>query len=216
MVDKFIGDAIMAVFGAPVRQDDHAAQACLAALEMDQVLTDYYGGTDSDDRPPFRSRIGIHTGRIVVGNVGTERRVDYTAIGDAVNVAARLEQANKQYGTRILISEATFQDAHSSIEVRELDLLRVTGKETPIRVYEVLAPSGELSDQEEDFRDRFEEGLEAYRSQQWTRARQVFSDLLGIRPDDGPSNLYQQRVEERAGESLPSSWKGVHEMSVGK
>ena len=206
----------MAVFGAPVRQDDHAAQACLAALEMDQVLTDYYGGADNDDRPPFRSRIGIHTGRIVVGNVGTERRVDYTAIGDAVNVAARLEQANKQYGTRILISEATFQDAHASIEVRELDLLRVTGKETPIRVYEVLAPSGELSDQEEDFRDRFEEGLEAYRSQQWTRARQVFSDLLGIRPDDGPSNLYQQRVEERAGESLPSSWKGVHEMSVGK
>ena len=216
MVDKFIGDAIMAVFGAPVRQDDHAAQACLAALEMDQVLSDYYGGTEDDDRPPFRSRIGIHTGRIVVGNVGTERRVDYTAIGDAVNVAARLEQANKQYGTRILISEATFQDAHPSIEVRELDLLRVTGKETPIRIYEVLAPSGALTEQEEDFRDRFEEGLRAYRTQQWTRARQIFSDLLAARPDDGPSNLYQQRVEERAGESLPSSWKGVHEMSVGK
>ena len=216
MVDKFIGDAIMAVFGAPVRQDDHAAQACLAALEMDRVLSDYYGGEHSDDRPPFRSRIGIHTGRIVVGNVGTERRVDYTAIGDAVNVAARLEQANKQYGTRILISEATFEEAQSSIEVRELDLLRVTGKETPIRIYEVMAPSGELSEAASAFRDQFETGLEAYRTQQWTRARQIFSDLLGVRPDDGPSKLYQQRVEERAGESLPASWKGVHEMSVGK
>ena len=216
MVDKFIGDAIMAVFGAPVRQPDHAAQACLAALEMDRVLTSHYGAADANDRPPFQSRVGIHTGRIVVGNIGTERRVDYTAIGDAVNVAARLEQANKQYGTRILISEATYEQATDAIEVRELDLLRVTGKEEPIRVYEVLAPAGELSEEAEQFRDQFEAGVEAYRTQRWARARKLFGALLRARPDDGPSNLYQKRVDERAGESLPAGWQGVHEMRVGK
>lgn len=216
MVDKFIGDAIMAVFGAPVRHDDHAAQACLAALEMDRILSEYYGSSEDDDRPPFRSRIGIHTGDIVVGNIGTERRVDYTAIGDAVNVAARLEPANKQYGTRVLISQSTYELAKNAIEVRELDLLRVTGKEEPIRIYEVLAPAGELSEQEEHLRDTFEEGLQAYRSQLWVQARQAFAEILRSDPDDGPATLYQQRVEERAGESLPSSWKGVHEMDVGK
>ncbi len=216
MVDKFIGDAIMAVFGAPVRHTDHAEQACLAALEMNRVLSAHYGNSEDEERPPFRSRIGIHTGRIVVGNIGTERRVDYTAIGDAVNVAARLEAANKQYGTRVLISEPTYQQAKAAIEVRELDLLRVTGKEEPIRVYEGLAPAGQLTEHEEHLRDTFEEGLEAYRTQRWVRARQAFAEILRAEPDDGPANLYQQRVEERAGESLPASWEGIHDMDVGK
>jgi len=216
MVDKFIGDAIMAVFGAPVRHEDHAAQACLAALEMNRVLAKHYSDSQESGRPPFRSRIGIHTGRIVVGNIGTERRVDYTAIGDAVNVAARLEAANKQYGTRVLISESTYELAKEAIEVRELDLLRVTGKEEPIRIYEGLAPAGALPEKEEQLRDRFEEGLEAYRARQWVQARKAFAEILRAKPDDGPANLYQQRVEERAGESLPASWTGVHEMDVGK
>jgi adenylate cyclase len=216
MVDKFIGDAIMAVFGAPVRHEDHAAQACLAALEMNRVLSEHYSNSEDSERPPFRSRIGIHTGRIVVGNIGTERRVDYTAIGDAVNVAARLEAANKQYGTRVLVSDSTYKLAKEAIEVRELDLLRVTGKDEPIRIYEALAPSGALSEKEEHLRDTFERGLEAYRAQRWVQARKAFAEILRAVPDDGPANLYQQRVEERAGESLPASWKGVHEMNVGK
>jgi adenylate cyclase len=216
MVDKFIGDAIMAVFGAPVQDPDHPAQACLAALEMEDVLSDFYNQEKHPDRPPFRSRIGIHTGRIVVGNIGTERRVDYTAIGDAVNVAARLEQANKQYGTRILISQSTYEQAEHAIEAREIDLLRLTGKEQPIRVFEVLAASGDLSDTQERFRETFAEGLAAYRSQRWMRARRAFTTVLEINPDDGPGAVYQQRVEERAGETLPSNWKGIHEMDVGK
>jgi adenylate cyclase len=216
MVDKFIGDAIMAVFGAPVEDPEHPAQACLAALEMEKMLSAFYDQDDHPDRPPFQSRIGIHTGRIVVGNIGTERRVDYTAIGDAVNVAARLEQANKQYGTRILISQSTYEQAKGAIEAREIDLLRLTGKETPIRVFEVLAPSGDLTETEEHFRETFEEGLAAYRSQRWMRARQSFATVLEMNPDDGPAAVYQQRVEERAGETLPSNWKGIHEMNVGK
>jgi adenylate cyclase len=216
MVDKFIGDAIMAIFGAPIQDPDHAAQACLAALKMNRVLADHYSATADENRAAFRSRVGIHTGQIVVGNVGTEQRVDYTAIGDAVNVAARLEQANKQYGTRVLVSEATYEQAETAIEARELDLLRVTGKDEPLRVFEVLAPVGELSDRQEELRDTFEAGLDAYRSQRWVRARRAFAEILREEPDDGPALLYQQRVEERAGETLPSNWKGVHEMSAGK
>ena len=216
MVDKFIGDAIMAVFGAPVQDPDHPAQACLAALEMEAVLQEFYDQEAHPDRPPFQSRIGIHTGRIVVGNIGTQRRVDYTAIGDAVNVAARLEQANKQYGTRILISQSTYDEAQSAIEAREIDLLRVTGKETPIRIFEVVARKGALSPAQERCREIFEQGLSAYRRQRWARARRAFMNVLEIDPDDGPAAVYQQRVEERAGEALPSSWRGVHEMKVGK
>lgn len=216
MVDKYIGDAIMAVFGAPVQDPDHASQACLAALEMDRILSEYYDHFDNGDRPPFRSRIGIHTGSIVVGNVGTEQRIDYTAIGDAVNVAARLEQANKQYNTRILVSEATYAKAEEAVEAREIDLLRLTGKEHPIRIFEVLAPVGHLSDEQERLRATFAEGLEAYRARRWTRARQAFAEILRADPEDGPASVYQQRVEERAGESLPASWKGIHEMKTGK
>lgn len=215
MVDKFIGDAIMAVFGAPVQRPDHAAQACLAALRVNEVLAEHYDDREQNSAS-FRSRIGIHTGQIVVGNIGTERRTDYTAIGDAVNVAARLEQANKQYGTRVLISHVTYEQARDAIEVREVDLLRVTGKEEPIRLYEVLAPAGDLSEQEAQLCRTFEEGLAAYRAQRWVRARRAFATVLRAKPDDGPAGLYQQRVEERAGESLPATWKGIHDMEVGK
>jgi len=216
MVDKFLGDGIMAVFGAPVRRSDHAEQACLAALKMNRVLEEFYRASEDTEHPPFESRVGVHTGRFVLGNVGTESRADYTAIGDTVNVAARLEQANKLYGTRILISEATYQDAQDVIEARELDLLRVTGKEEAIPVYEVLAPADELSDLQEELRGRFEEGLIAYQAGSWEQARQAFSDVLRKDPNDGPSTLYLERIEERMEESLPSNWRGVHEMTVGK
>lgn len=216
MVDKYIGDAIMAVFGAPVNYSDHAAQACLAALEVKRALNEFYEHEVEDSPRTFRSRIGIHTGRIVVGNVGTQERVDYTAIGDAVNVAARLEQANKQYGTCILISQATYEQAHDAVAVREIDLLRLTGKEAPTRVYEVLAPKATLTEKDKRICNLFEEGLAAYRTQRWMRARQCFAAVLEIAPDDGPAALYQQRVEERAGETLPATWKGAHEMDVGK
>lgn len=213
MVDKFIGDAIMAVFGAPAAHPEHAKDACLAALEMDRILRNR--PTRSPDAEPFQCRIGIHTGRIVVGNVGTPERVDYTAIGDAVNVAARLEGANKLYGTRILVSHATYRPARDTVEAREIDQLRLTGKTEPIRIYELLGRTGELSAEQSRLQEQFAEGLRAYRAQEWMQAQEVFVNILQTHPDDGPSAVYRRRAEERSGTSLPASWNGVHEMESG-
>lgn len=211
MVDKFIGDAVMAVFGAPARRPEHAVDACQAALDMGQVLNASDQSQD-EEIPPFRGRIGIHTGQVVMGNVGTPERVDYTAIGDAVNVAARLEKANKQYDTRTLISHSTYRQAGQAVVVREIDHLRLTGKEKPVQIYELLAREEDVSDRQKWLKETFEEGLAAYRAQEWGRAREVFEEILQVCPDDGPSTLYNQRVEERRGTSLPSDWKGVHGM----
>lgn len=211
MVDKFIGDAVMAVFGAPARRPEHAVDACQAALDMGQVLNASDQSQD-EEIPPFRGRIGIHTGQVVMGNVGTPERVDYTAIGDAVNVAARLEKANKQYDTRTLISHSTYRQAGQAVVVREIDHLRLTGKEKPVQIYELLAREGDVSDRQKWLKETFEEGLAAYRAQEWGRAREVFEEILQVCPDDGPSTLYNQRVEERRGTSLPSDWKGIHDM----
>lgn len=215
MVDKFIGDAIMAVFGAPARRPNHATEACLSALETSRVLFDSEQ-SPSEELPAFRCRIGIHTGQVVVGNVGTPERVDYTAIGDAVNVAARLEQANKQYDTQTLISHPTYRQTKQAVVAREIDHLRLTGKEKPIRIYELLGRAGELSDRQKWLKETFEEGLETYRAQEWARARKVFEEILQVHPSDGPSAVYKHRVEERIGTSLPSAWKGVHDMKAGK
>lgn len=212
MVDKYIGDAIMAVFGTPVRQPDHAVQACLAALEMEAAVEAHYAAGNEDGPPPFRSRIGIHTGHIVVGNIGTKRRADYTAIGDAVNVAARLEGANKLYGTRIIISEATYDEASSAVAVRELDRLRVPGKEKPIRIYEVMDRAGALSEDAQQRKTAFERALSLYRDQRWTEAEVAFDEILDRWPEDGPAIRYRTRAREREGTTLPADWNGVHDM----
>ncbi len=214
MVDKFIGDAIMAVFGAPMSQPDHARAASFAALEMQQALSNHYGGSVNGDCLLAATRIGIHTGPLVVGNIGMPERVDYTAIGDTVNVAARLEQANKQYGTRILLSEDAYEEARGAIVGREVDLLRVTGKEQPIRVFELLGRKGQLSDRQEEKRRIFEQGLSAYRRQHWNEARDAFMAVLRIAPNDGPATVYLRRIDQRAGATLPADWQAVHDMNL--
>lgn len=213
MVDKYIGDAIMAIFGAPIPKELHAASACLTALEVHRQLKAFYE-KKSADLPHFQTRIGLNTGKMVIGNIGSEMHMNYTVIGDAVNLASRLEGANKEYGTHIIISESTYQQAKDLIEVRELDYLRVKGKAIPIRIYELLSEKGGLAPKEREKVECFAEALQLYRKQEWANAIRRFEEVLRIAPDDGPAKTYIRRCQMLAQEVLPENWDGVYVMKT--
>jgi adenylate cyclase len=162
MLDKYEGDAIMAVFGAPIEHDNHAHMSCAAALEMQEQLVKLRDLWGKQNRPQLYARCGLNSGDMVVGNMGSETRFDYTVMGDAVNLGARLEPANKQYGTSILIGENAFIKAKDQIMAREVDLLRVTGKTEPAKVYELvgLTENG-ISKQKQQVLDIFHQGFQA-------------------------------------------------------
>ena len=215
MLDKYIGDAIMAIFGAPIMRPDNAAVACLTALEVQEALAAHYGRRDRPPRAPvFETRIGLHTGKMIVGNIGSITRLDYTAIGDTVNLASRLEGANKFFGTRIIISESTYGQAKDTVDVRMLDLLRVKGKQVPVRIYELLSRRGVLGDRDREKVTLFEEGLGQYRGQRFTAARKTFRRVLTVDPDDQPAALYIRRCEELSRTRLPKDWDGVYTLTA--
>ncbi len=214
MIDKYIGDAIMALFGAPVTANDHAKNACLAALEMQDYLTRFYQAQQSDDLPEFITRIGLHSGTMVIGHIGSSSRSDYTAIGDTVNTASRLEGVNKQFGTNIIISESTYEQAKNFVEVRELDSIRVKGRHKPISIFELMAKKGEITPQNERKRTRFADGLNLYRAKAFHDAQSVFKSILEENPGDGPSQTYVSRCETLAQQTLPERWDGVFTLTT--
>ena len=215
IIDKYIGDAIMAFWGPPFTGDQEQAHwACLTALEQlsclelfQQELPELMGIRKGV--PRFRARIGMATGDMVVGNIGSEFAKGYTVIGDTVNLGARLESANKYYGTRIMICEVTRQIAHDRIETRELDALRVQGKSEPVRIFELLARKGELDPTAQQLRDHFEAGLAYYRNRQWTEAEACFTTCLQFRPEDPPSQLFLSRVQHFRTSPPAEDWDGV-------
>ena len=207
-LDKYIGDAIMAVWGAPVPQADHAARACRAALGMVNRLRFLDEHWTDRGWPVLEIGIGINTGPMVVGNMGSERRLSYTVIGDNVNLGSRLEGLNKVYGSRIIASEATIRAAGDVVVTRELDLVRVKGKRLPVRIFEILALVEERSAWTL-LLERFAAGLHAYRDQRWDEAMAAFSAVLEVRPDDGPSRLYLERCRERSARAPEPNWDGV-------
>lgn len=213
LIDKYEGDAIMAFWGAPVIQDDHAARACLAALDNQRRLSELRRDFASTGLPAVYSRIGINTGEMIIGNMGSDQRFDFTVMGDSVNLAARLEGAGKAYGVGIIISEETYRQAAEQVEVRELDLLRVKGKARPVRIYELLARKGELDGDLTRVRALFAEGLDLYRSSKWTEAMERFEQASSIAPGDGPSRVFIERCREFIEKPPPSSWDGVYEMT---
>ena len=144
-VDKFEGDAIIAFFGAPLVFNDHALRTCLVSVEMQECLNSMRTEWRTQGEPELFMRIGINTGPAVVGNMGSKTRMDYTMMGDSVNLAARLEGVNKHYKTSTMISESTYEQAKDGIEARELDLIRVVGKHEPVKIYELLGIQGEIS-----------------------------------------------------------------------
>src|SRR5260221_8354688 len=186
MIDKFIGDAVMAFWGAPAANADHAVDACRAALACQRALQ--ASGLTDDSGRPLKVRIGINSGDMIVGNIGSEFRLNYTVIGDAVNVASRLEGANREYGTEITIGEETRRLAGDRIQVRELDRLMVYGREGGIAIYELLdvAEGGATPPAWVALYDR---GLAAYRSRDFAAAANFFQQVLDARVSDQPARI---------------------------
>lgn len=209
MIDKYIGDSIMALFGAPLEDKNKSIKACIAALEIQEQLKLFNRLNGEKNKPIFETRIGINSGEAVIGNLGAAFHLDYTAIGDSVNLASRLEGLNKLYGTKIIISESVFNEAKEQIEVRELDLIQVKGKEIPIKVYELLGKKGSLSESEITHRDIFEIGLALYRIKDFERAKKQFEKALEIKKDDMASKLYIQRCINLSKQKLPENWNGI-------
>ncbi|MDP8263534.1 MAG: adenylate/guanylate cyclase domain-containing protein [Candidatus Ancaeobacter aquaticus] len=208
-VDKFLGDAVMALWGAPLSQNDHAARACYAALDCQKMLLVLNESLKQRELPELNTRIGISSGIVLVGNMGSHKRFDYTVIGDTVNLGARLESANKIYGSKIMISQRTRELAGDTIEARELDLVKVKGKNKPIRVYELLSKKGELSQSILDALKIYHEGLEAYRQREWDKASTIFKDGLRLSPHDSVAQLYVQRIEDSKKQPPGDDWDGV-------
>jgi adenylate cyclase len=214
LIDKYEGDAIMAFWGAPVPQDDHAARACLAALDNQGRLAELRQEFVAMGLPPVYSRIGINTGEMIIGNMGSSQRFDFTVMGDSVNLAARLEGAGKAYGTSMIISEETYRQAEDRVEVRELDLLQVKGKEVPVRIYELLARKGDLDGATHRLCDLFSSGLTHYRQQEWIEAIRFFERALEVSSDDGPSKIFTARCHEFMKAPPPSGWEGLYRLTT--
>ncbi len=213
-VDKYEGDAVMAFWGAPVPAADHALRACRAALRQQSDLARFRRELAAEGGPEVQVRIGLASGPMIVGNMGSEDRFDYTVMGDTVNLGSRLEGANKVYGTRILINEQGRDLAAAAVEFRELDLLRVKGKREPIRVFEVLGLKGEVDPVRLQVRDRFEEGLAAFRERRFIPAGVSFQAALSLYPDDAPSRVFAERCRRYAADPPPPAWDGVFEMQT--
>jgi len=213
-VDKYEGDAIIAFFGAPHPFPDHAQRLCFAAIDMKKRLAELRESWRAQGRDELKVRMGINTGMAVVGNMGSRMRMDYTMMGDSVNLAARLEGVNKKYGTYAMISENTYNQAREVIEVRELDIIRVVGKTEPTKVYELLGRKGSLPDYMHEMLAKYNEGLELWRQWEWKAARTAFKSALKIVENDGPSQTYIQRCTEFMESPPPRSWDGVYKLTT--
>jgi adenylate cyclase len=215
IIDKYIGDAIMAFWAPPFTAPaDHARLACLSALAQRERLAGFQARLPEltglrRSVPPLEMRIGIATGEVVVGNVGSEVSKNYTVIGDTVNLAARLEALNKQYGTRTLIAAATEALARDAIETREIDLVAVAGKSEPIRIFQLLAAAGGLPPEALARRERFEAALEAYRARDWATARAGFEACAQDSDGDPPAQVFLARLDQLAADPPGEDWDGV-------
>jgi adenylate cyclase len=207
-VDKYIGDAIMAFWGAPLPLAGHAEKACRAALAMQIAIRPLQESWQKRGLPPMQARLGLHTGQAVVGNVGSKDRFNYTVMGDAVNLASRLEGVNKIYGTHIIVSEATYQQAGPDFLFRELDLVRVKGRVQPVVIYELLGRKAE-GDNFPWLHD-FSAAIESYRRRQWEAASKLFQEVLARRPGDPPSLCFQKRLEYFQQHPPQPDWGGVY------
>jgi adenylate cyclase len=215
MLDKFIGDAMMAGFGVPVPHEDDADRALRAGIAMIGELRRWNIQRAAEGRAAVDIGIGLNTDTVVSGNIGSKKRMDYTMIGDGVNLASRLESACKQYGAHILASEFTYRKLRGTYRAREIDLLLVKGKTRPVAVYEILDyHTEETYPRVSDALGRFRDGLAKYRRRQFGPARALFEEVLGINPDDKAAAMYVERCDLLAADPPPPDWVGVWVMDT--
>lgn len=213
VLDKFIGDAIMAVFGAPVPLPDHALRSVKAALEMKHALAGFNAARTANGKIPIQIGIGISTGEVLCGNIGSNKRMEYTAIGDGVNLSSRLESATKLYRAMTLLSEFTYEQVKDHVFTRELDFIRVKGKQKPVRIYELLGEAGcRLDDPTMYAVDHFIKGHSLFFRRQFRFAQTEFEEALRKRPDDLASTLYLNRCRACIENPPPSAWDGVYDL----
>ncbi|GAB1484638.1 CHASE2 domain-containing protein [Treponema sp.] len=214
-IDKYEGDAIISFFGAPLSYPEHAREACYSAVMMKRKEAELNAQFMADGLTPnpLLTRIGLNTGDMVVGNMGTERKMDYTIMGNAVNLAARLEGVNKQYGSWVLASDVTKREAGDEFITRRLDRVRVVGINTPVQLWEIIDLRTDADDQLLDFLDRFEKAKVVFDIQDWTNAAKLFGALLEEKPTDGPSATYKRRSEEFLKKAPAANWDGVFSLN---
>ncbi|MFI5252912.1 MAG: CHASE2 domain-containing protein [Bacteroidota bacterium] len=213
-LDKFEGDAIMAFWGAPIEQPDHALRACKASLKMQEELVLIRERWKKEGKPDLYVRIGLNTGDMLVGNMGGAGRFDYTVIGDNVNLASRLEGANKQYKSSIMMGQATYEEIKSHVIARELDMLVVVGKTEPVKVYELfgLTENG-IAPEVTKFLQLYHNGLQLHRQQKWEEAISSFEQSLTLRPGDYPAQIYIERSRLYQMAPPPENWDGVFKLT---
>jgi adenylate cyclase len=214
VVDKYIGDCIMAFWNAPLPLENHRLRACLAAIECQEAMKELNAKLDGGLAAPPAIRIGVNSGAMTVGLTGSERKLQYTVIGDEVNLASRLEGANKFFGSRIMVSEATYNGAKDSVEARELGRVRVVGKDIPIRVFELLSRKGGLSEEWKKALPHYEKGLVDFYKRDYDKAVKDFQKVLEVFPHDGPATLYLGAARDYSAIAPPADWDGVFNLTA--
>jgi adenylate cyclase len=209
VVDKYIGDCVMALFGAPVSHETDVDNALQTALEMIWCVEEFNYRRSWEGKPPINISVGINTGPTVAGNMGSEDRLNYTVVGDAVNLAYRLESLTRLYDVSCLVSEYTVRESKGKFPFRELDIVRVKGRNAPVRVFELWHEERSPETVEEILR-KFEAARRFYLMREWDRAEVLFQQVLELHPGDGPSRLYLNRLRELRLVPPGDAWDGVH------
>lgn len=210
-LDKFIGDAVMSFWGAPLALPDHPLRACRSALRIKEAMRELRKSQEARGLPQLKVRIGLNSGPVVAGNFGSRERFNYTVMGDTVNLAARLERANKHYGTEIILSSSTSLAAGDGFLLRELDRIRVKGRSQPEVIYTLLGPMPD--DGPPDWWPLWSGALSAYRRREWEAAGSLFAGVLRKNPEDITAQLYIKRCRENHQNPPPLDWEGVHSLT---
>ena len=208
-LDKFIGDAVMAFWNYPKKQEDHALKACLCAIEMQKKITELQKGWAKRGLPEVSARAGLNSADVVVGYMGSMKaQMNFTCMGDGVNLASRLEGANKEYGTDLMISDATYQQVKDKVTTRFLDFLAVKGKKEPVKVHHLVCEKGDEPPGWDDLAELYDKGIQLHLDRKWDEAIATFEELLEKWPEDGPSKTYIKRCNEYKVHPPPENWDG--------